>query len=438
MGLTIPARLQAENDRWYPLKKIPIQTKLIKSKARFKIVPAGRRSGKTERAKRHLIKTAWKLPGLYFVCAPTYKQVKKIYWDDLLLLTFSSQLAHKPNKTELIIYLDNGSQIHLMGLEDPTRFEGPAWDGGIIDEAAYLKEDVLNGSIFPALNTFNPSKPDYKAWAWIIGKPNGRNHYYYLYQHAIASNDPEFEGFHWKSSVVLDKKTLEKAKRLMPARLYRQEYEATFETAEGLIYDEYSKDNHTDVKLLPQEQICYFCDFNFSPMSHGIGFVRDGNIYLVDEIILHGATAKHNAIEFIEKYKDHENKHILIYGDRSGKNGEKHGLETEYTIMERLLSNAGWKVEMRVQNANPAIKDRQNAVRAKICNTLGERSLFVNPDTAPWIDRALASVMVKEGSTFLEDDKDEYQHITTAIGYFVNYEWPVDDKVIGEIVMLNR
>ena len=49
--------------RWYPLKAIPQQVALDACQARFIVVPAGRRSGKTERAKRKGIKVAYSLGG---------------------------------------------------------------------------------------------------------------------------------------------------------------------------------------------------------------------------------------------------------------------------------------------------------------------------------------------------------------------------------------
>jgi hypothetical protein len=33
-------------------------------------------------------------------------------------------------------------------------------------------------------------------------------------------------------------------------------------------------------------------------------------------------------------------------------------------------------------------------------------------------------VQLKEGSSFLEEVSD-FQHITTAVGYMIDYEWPV-------------
>jgi len=84
-------------------------------------------------------------------------------------------------------------------------------------------------------------------------------------------------------------------------------------------------------------------------------------------------------------------------------------------------------VTRKVKNAAPAIKDRQNAVRAKIKNAKGEVSLFVNIEKAKYVHKGFATVQIKKGSTFLEEDS-EYQHITTAVGYCVDHEWPINFK----------
>ena len=75
--------------RWYKLIPHPEQIRLIKEKKRFKVVPAGRRSGKTERAKRMLIKAALGNPGeKLFAGAPTRDQAKRIWWEDLKTMSF--------------------------------------------------------------------------------------------------------------------------------------------------------------------------------------------------------------------------------------------------------------------------------------------------------------------------------------------------------------
>jgi hypothetical protein len=115
---------------------------------------------------------------------------------------------------------------------------------------------------------------------------------------------------------------------------------------------------------------------------------------------------------------------VIIYGDPAGRAGEKHGHASDYTEMEGVLKSNNWNVTRKVKLAAPAIRDRQNAVRAKICNAAGERSLFVNPKKAVYVHKGLSTVQIKKGSTFLEEDS-EFQHITTAIGYCVDYEWPI-------------
>lgn len=412
-------------DRWYDLKEHPEQMRLIRDDVRFKVVPAGRRSGKTERAKRYVVKKAMANPNShYFVAAPTVNQVKKIYWNDLKLLSFAPVLERRPSESELIIYFPNGSSITLLGLDKPERIEGTFWSGGIIDEIADIKENAWNENISPALDTVHPRYPDYRAWCWLIGVPDGLNHYYEMAEYAKNSGDKDWAVYTWKSSDILPKDVIDSARRRMSSKQFKQEYEASFETASGRVYEDYSSDNHTDRELKETDKILWMHDFNYTPMSSAIG-VKDGEkLYLVDEIVLESAISRQSALEFVEKFKNHKNKNVIIYGDPAGRAGEKHGHNSDYVEMEEVLREYGWNVERNVKNSAPSIKDRQNAVRSMIKNAAGDVRLFVNPKNCVYCNKGLTNVQIKPGSTFLEVDSD-YQHITTAIGYCVEYVWPV-------------
>jgi hypothetical protein len=414
--------------RWYPLRDHLVQLALmdaVPNGVRFPVVPAGRRSGKTERFKRFVAKQAMKHPGeKYFMAAPTYGQVKKIYWDDMKRLTLSACHTKRPSESDLIITMPNSTEIHLIGLDKPERIEGIPWTGGGIDEIADVKDGAWGANILPALNTVNPTRPDYRAWCWLLGVPDGLNHYFEMAEYARTANDPDWALFHWKSSEILPPDVIEAAKRQMSAKQYKQEYEASFETATGRIYEDYGDRNLTHRTIQPHEQLLWFHDFNFTPMSSGVG-VRDGNVvYCLEEIILDSAVARQSAMEFVERYKDHKNRRVLIYGDPAGKWGEKHGHASDYTEMEGVLRANGWTLTRKVKPAAPSIKDRQNAVRAKIQNAAGDVSLFVNAKTAPTTHKGLSTVQAKPGSTFLEVET-RYQHITTAVGYMIDYEWPI-------------
>ncbi len=423
--------------RWYPLKDHPVQLRLVqavRNGVRFPVVPAGRRSGKTERAKRFVAKEAMRNPNeLYFVAAPTRDQVKKIYWDDMKAFCLTATHSKSPSESDLKIFMPNGSEIHLIGLDKPQRIEGIPWTGGVIDEIADIKPHAWQAHILPALNTVTPDRPDYRAWCWLIGVPDGLNHYYDMAQYAEAGNDPEWALFHWKSSEILPADVIESARRVMSDQQFNQEFEASFETATGRIYSTYSKANHTAETIKPHEQLCWMHDQNYTPLSSAIGVRRGKNsedLYLLDEIVLISAVSSQSAEEFCERYKDHDNKHVIIYGDPAGKAGEKHGQESAYTSIEDVLVREGWKFTRKVKRKHPAIKDRQNQVRAKIKSSDGHISLFVNPQTAKYCDKGLSTVQLKEGSTFLENET-EYQHITTAIGYMVDYEWPINVDAIN-------
>lgn len=421
-------------NRWYDLIAHPVQVKLsqaVDSGVRFPVVPAGRRSGKTERFKRFISKKGMTTPGRkYFAGAPTFNQAKKIFWSDLKQLTFSSIHPKKPSESELTIFLPNETEIHIIGFDKPERFEGIQWDGGGIDEFGNLKPDAWKYHIMPAIDTVNPTQPDYRAWCWLFGVPEGLNHYYDIAEYAKTSNDPLYGYYHWKSAEILPKDVIDAAKRTMSLKQFRQEYEASFETVTGRIYEDYSTENVTSEVIGSNEELHWMHDFNFTPLSSAIGVIRGDNLYLLDEIVLESAISRQSAEEFVEKYKEHGNKSVIIYGDPSGRAGEKHGHQSDYTEMENVLREKGWKFKRFVKKQAPAIKDRQNAVRAKIKNALGEISLYVNSSKAKYCHKGLSTVQTKKGSTFQEDDKSEFQHITTAIGYMVDYKWPITGKLI--------
>lgn len=433
MTAQLPLAVQRNLARWYELKDHPVQCALVQAVpngVRFPLVPAGRRSGKTERFKRFLVKEANRKAGMYFAAAPTYGQAKKIFWKDLKDFCIVAAQPKRPSESDLIIYLANGSEIHVIGLDKPERIEGIPWTGGGIDEFADIKSEAWEANILPALNTVSPLDPDHRAWCWLLGVPDGLNHYYDLCEKAKAGLDKNFQVFHWKSSEILPPEDIALMRSIMSERQFKQEWEASFETAGGRIYDNYGELNTTTETILPHEQLHWMHDQNYTPLSSSVGVVRDESLYLLDEVVLISAVSKQSALEFVEKFKSHQNKKVMIYGDPSGRAGEKHGHMSDYNDIEQVLSENGWQFERRVKLAHPAIKDRQNAVRAKIKTADGKVSLFVNMKTAPWSHKGLATVQLQEGSAYQEDQKNKYQHITTAIGYCVDYLWPVSEQAM--------
>ena len=101
-------------------------------------------------------------------------------------------------------------------------------------------------------------------------------------------------------------------KRSMSKKQFRQEFEASFETATGRIYEEFGDHNLTDRELQSHEAIHWAHDQNFTPLSSSISVVEGHSMFIVGEIVLESAVSSQSAEEFVERYRDHRNKMVYI------------------------------------------------------------------------------------------------------------------------------
>ncbi|MFQ5736607.1 MAG: terminase large subunit domain-containing protein, partial [Thermodesulfobacteriota bacterium] len=212
---------------------------------RFAVVPAGRRSGKTELAKRRLVmglaaKKPWADPR-YFAAAPTRGQAKRIFWKDLKAMVPDGWKA-RVYETDLCIVTRFKSELWVVGLDKPQRIEGTPWDGGVLDEYANMRAGAWGENIRPALS-------DRAGWCWFIGVPEGLNHYKDLVDYALTGEDQDWGVYSWSSSDILPAPELEAAKRVLDPRTFRQEYEGSFEGACGRAYYAYDPRRHEDAAI---------------------------------------------------------------------------------------------------------------------------------------------------------------------------------------------
>ncbi|MEM2760474.1 MAG: terminase family protein [Nitrososphaerales archaeon] len=88
----------------------------------------------------------------------------------------------------------------------------------ILDEAAFIPEEVISNVVLPMLSTTDGS-------CWMLSTPYDREHIFYK-----AFNDPTWSVYHLPSSVnpLVSKKFLEEQRHLVGEINYKQEYEAQF------------------------------------------------------------------------------------------------------------------------------------------------------------------------------------------------------------------
>lgn len=228
--------------RWTLLKPHPTQHLYWTSPHRFNVVSAGRRSGKTELAKRKIVKNAIRGTRFenakFFAGAPTRDQAKRIYWGDFKKL-IPMDLIEKVSESDLTLKLINDSEITVLGMDKPERIEGSPWDGGILDEYGNMKEGAWGENVRPAL-------ADRNGWCDLIGVPEGRNHYYEMNEKALAETAlrgaaAEFGAFTWFSADILPSSEIEAARRDLHPKVFQQEYEGSFVDFSGVALFEVDK-----------------------------------------------------------------------------------------------------------------------------------------------------------------------------------------------------
>ena len=450
--------------RWYPLKYHPVHEALWLSTVRFRTVPAGRRSGKTEIAKRYGVRLALRLPPMSLIGfgAPTFAQAKNIFWRDLKELVPRPFIA-KISETDLTITLITGTEIRVVGMDKPERVEGQPWDWLCLDEFANMKETAWAENVYPALSTVGKL-----GKAWLIGVPEGRNHYYELDLKARDTTEPDWASFHWKSSEVLPPARVEAARRDLDPLTFEQEYNAGFVNFAGRAYHQFDIEDHKrDIRHLynPKGVLMFCFDFNVEPGTASVcqyiratvpvkreAVVVDGRQLLgavVDtrEIDVMGCIAevwqpRNSNTELvcnklIEMYGDHEGR-IELFGDATGGargTAKLTGSDWEI-IMHKMRNHFGTdrvvRKGMRTENGawvNPYERERVNAVNSLLRSATGAIRLLVDPN-CPEMIKDLDGVRLVEGGSGEIDKKHDPKrtHLSDGLGYMIEHLHPIREK----------
>ena len=215
---------------------IPWQQEVWTSPAKFLVVAAGRRTGKTELAAWRLLIRALTdgisdLDAARFYVAPTQKQARDVMWKKLLQLGASVITQSHVNNLELTLV--NGQTISLKGAARPEPMRGVKLADLVLDEYADMKPYVLEEILMPALS-------DYDSGYLMIGSPMGRNHFYEEYVKASLGDDPDYAAFQFTSydNPYISKDLLDKRKKQMSTYAFRQEFMASFEARGSEVFHE--------------------------------------------------------------------------------------------------------------------------------------------------------------------------------------------------------
>lgn len=221
----------------------PAQLEIFDDPARFKVIAAGRRFGKSYLACVALIIAALQSEAadgydlsneeVYYI-APTFDQGKKIMWPLLKSLARMEKeggLIAQAYENTAVVTLINGRRISIKGADRPDSLRGVGLSYAVMDEYAFMKADVWELIIQPALSRA-------EGGAMFIGTPEGKNHFYDLFEkartHAKAYEDWNAWQFESLKNPTLNPKEISRSISTMSVSAARQEFAASFNAGGGV------------------------------------------------------------------------------------------------------------------------------------------------------------------------------------------------------------
>jgi hypothetical protein len=337
------------------------------------------------------------------------------------------------NKSNSTIEFSNGSRIETISWADGSYKKGRSRKISFLALEELTENNENDREAFMTLKARLRRIPEIKENVLIAAtNPDAPSHWVYKYFFDEKSETK----FVFKSITTdnpfLDPIYIDQLKRdLDPRAIQRYIYGEWVELQKDQVYYNYlSERNYSIAKfdIFQGEELILTHDFNIGhnkPMS-ACAMVKRGHTYhAVKAFHVEGARTGDIMEEIAGSGILDKCGKICVYGDASGKNRDTRNIKSDYDIISHFLSNYRKPdgkhliFEMRVPLANPPIRRRHNLVNAYFLNENNEIRLFVYDK---WLDEGFRLTEFKKNGTMVEDDSLPQQHVTTAIGYVLDYD----------------
>jgi hypothetical protein len=416
-----------------------LQKEIASHPARFKVLCAGRRSGKTILQIHGLGRFSATKPGLpQWYIAPTTEMARDIMWEEAKrkFMKLGWTTRRKIHESLMRVRLMNNSTIFLKSGEKPDRLRGRKYGFLGIDEAGEQKE-----TLWPIVA---PGLADHQGNAWIFGTPKGRNWFYDMF---MRGQDPAYpDWMSWQFTTlqagIITPEEIERFKDEYDEYTFAQEFLATFLDMAGVIH--YGFDRLLNYcpfgveGVRDGEELLIGMDFNVNPMSAVVCVEREETfntidpvngilaprafpvLHQVDEITIPNADTDTMSQEIRRRYGD--NRKILVYPDPSGKARKTSAPvgRTDFTILEN------YKFDVYARKKAPMVVDRINAVNSLICSSNQLRRYRLNTKRCRNTAKSLEGWSYKEGTRVpSKGGSPDFSHLCDGLGYLIDYRYPV-------------
>jgi hypothetical protein len=225
---------------------------------------------------------------------------------------------------------------------------------------------------------------------------------------------------------------------------------ASFENFAGRAYYAFSRAKNLQPAYYQANLPLYWSlDFNVNPMCSVLCQIEDKTtrdmamlgrslavVRVLDEIILPNSNTEEACRIFQERTAPwiarQNGVQLRIYGDAAGGARSTAGKSDYQIIREFFRRTPEYQASYHVPAANPAVRDRLNAMNSKLCNAAGLVGIQVDPKCKRLV-KDLEQVAWKadaNGRMTGEIDKSnaELTHVSDALGYLIEREFGLREK----------
>jgi len=209
------------------------QSEFVRDRTRFKVAACGRRWGKTVGGVADVVGYLLErgAPARALWVAPTYSQA-----DEAVRIVFDglggtwAEPAY--NRSTRVMEFVGGGMLFFRSGEIPRNLRGRGWDLVVVDEAAFIPDDVW-------LQVLRPALADRGGRAVMLSTPCGAHGWFWEeYQKGIDSGNGEVKAWQFPTwdNPAIPASEIEQMRASLPERVFRQEVAAEFLAGEGAVF----------------------------------------------------------------------------------------------------------------------------------------------------------------------------------------------------------
>lgn len=331
---------------------------------------------------------------------------RRHFWWQYNQSSHEFRMRHKGRNAKILIYSG----------DNPLSLRGPNLAAAFIDEPFIQDEEVFNQMV---ARVRHPRARHMEIG--LSGTPEQLNWGYDLVNGELGErHDVGYVQASTRLNKALDPTYTERLLASYTEKAAAAYVEGLFvNLSTGVVYYGFDPlENVADLGIPDEAELAVGMDFNVDPMAAVVFWTMEGHCHIVEELELPNADTEYMCVELRERYGDRIR---YIYPDPAGRSRHTNspGAKTDFSYIRA----AGYEINSRPPGL-PHRKDRYNAVNGKFKPKNGRISLTVSPAC-----KKLVGYCQQYTHELMNRDKQKkMSHLLDALGYPIEYLFPVDSN----------